>query len=40
MRKEFEDKLKFELRKKEVEFEQKKIAIEQEIQNKAKMLFS
>ena len=38
-KKEFEERLKFELRKKDAELEQKKIEIEQEIQRKAKILF-
>ena len=40
LKKEFQDKLKLEMQRKEAELEQKKIAIEQEIQQKAKELFS
>jgi hypothetical protein len=40
LRKEFEQRMKLEMKRKEVELERKKMAFEEEIQKKAKMLFS
>ncbi|MEI6059011.1 MAG: hypothetical protein WCP89_04550, partial [archaeon] len=40
LRDEYKNKLKMEMKKKESELEAKKIALEQEIQRKAKLLFS
>ena len=37
--KEFHDRLKFEIRKKEAELEQKKVELERDIQQKARSLF-